>query len=65
LGMTLLGDRLLAVIREPTLEAAGALVGVVVVLVVVAVFFRRRAAAQHTKVALAQSGADGDNDPSR
>ncbi len=60
LGMTLLGDRLIAVIRDPTLGAALALVGVVVVLVAVAMFFRRRAAMQHAKVALEQEAVTVD-----
>jgi uncharacterized membrane protein YdjX (TVP38/TMEM64 family) len=57
LGMTLLGDRLLAVIRQPTVEAILGLVGVAVVLIIVAMFFRRRAAAQHLKQALEPAGA--------
>ena len=44
LGMTLLGDSLLNVIRNPTPQSIGALLGVAVVLVGTATFFRRRAA---------------------
>jgi uncharacterized membrane protein YdjX (TVP38/TMEM64 family) len=44
LGMSLLGERLLAVIRQPTPLSIGALVGVAAVLVVGASWFRRSAA---------------------
>lgn len=44
LGMTFVGERMLAVIKEPTPEAIAGLVVVVVALVFVARFFRRRAA---------------------
>lgn len=55
LGMTLVGERILAVIREPTPGAIVGLVGVVAALVVVARFFRKRAAARSLQDAVARS----------
>jgi uncharacterized membrane protein YdjX (TVP38/TMEM64 family) len=52
LGMTLVGERILAVIREPTPDAIVGLVGVVAVLVLVARFFRKRAAARYLEDAV-------------
>lgn len=64
LGMTLVGDRLLAVIRQPTPGAIAGLVAVVVVLVLVARFFRQRAAASYLKDAVARaSDAKGATPP--
>jgi uncharacterized membrane protein YdjX (TVP38/TMEM64 family) len=54
LGMTLVGDRILAVIRQPTPGAVVGLLAVVVVLVLVARFFRRRAAARYLADAVAR-----------
>jgi len=54
LGMTFLGDRLLAVIKDPTPSAILALVVVVVVLIGIAQLFRRRAAARYLDDALHQ-----------
>lgn len=54
LGMTLVGDRILAVIRQPTPGALVGLVGVVAVLFLVARVFRRRAAARYLQDAVAQ-----------
>ena len=52
LGMTLVGERILAVIREPTPGAIVGLVGVVAALVLVARFFRKRAAARYLEDAM-------------
>jgi len=52
LGMTLVGDRILAVIRQPTPGAIVGLVAVVAVLVLVARFFRKRAAARYLQDAV-------------
>lgn len=54
LGMTFLGDRLLAVIKNPNPAAIAALVAVVVVLVGIAQLFRRRAAARYLNDAIQQ-----------
>jgi uncharacterized membrane protein YdjX (TVP38/TMEM64 family) len=54
LGMTFLGDRLLAVIKNPNPAAIAALVAVVVVLIGIAQLFRRRAAARYLDDALQQ-----------
>jgi uncharacterized membrane protein YdjX (TVP38/TMEM64 family) len=56
LGMTLVGDRILAVIRQPTPGAIVGLVGVVAVLVLVARFFRKRAAARYLEDAVRLQG---------
>ena len=56
LGMTLVGDRMLAVIKEPTPGALAGLVVVVVVLVLVARFFRRRAATSLVRQQLDRDG---------
>jgi phospholipase D1/2 len=56
LGMTLVGDRMLAVIKEPTPGAIAGLVVVVVALVLVARFFRRRAATSLVRQELERDG---------
>lgn len=62
LGMALLGERLLAVIRDPTPGAIGALVVVIAIVLVVARAFRRRAAARYLQDAIAQQAAAGSVD---
>ncbi len=57
LGMAVIGDRMLAVIKEPTPGAVAGLVGIVLALVLVARLFRRRVAASLVRQELARAGS--------